>query len=49
MMTALVINAFLGLFGFYPVSDCIKRDIRTGVGQIIASIPINRATYLKWR
>ena len=48
-MTVLVINTFLGLFGFYLVNDCIKRDIRTGVGQIIASTPINRATYLKWR
>ena len=50
MMTALVINCFLGLFGFYLVSDCIKRDIRTGVGQIIATTPVSRALYLigKW-
>jgi len=50
MMTALVVNCFLGLFGFYLVSDCIKRDIRTGVGQIIATTPVKRATYLigKW-
>ena len=49
-MTVLVTNAFLGLLGFFLVSDCIKRDIRTGVGQIIATAPISRATYLigKW-
>jgi ABC-type transport system involved in multi-copper enzyme maturation permease subunit len=49
-MTVLVLNLFLGLFGFYLVSDCIKRDIRTGVGQIIATTPISRAEYLigKW-
>jgi ABC-2 family transporter protein len=49
-MTVMVTNLFLGLFGFYLVSDCIKRDIRTGVGQIIATTPVRRATYLvgKW-
>ncbi len=49
-MTVLVLNLLLGLVGFYLVSDCIKRDIRTGVGQIIATTPISRAEYLigKW-
>jgi hypothetical protein len=49
-MTVLVTNTFLGLFGFYLVNDCIRRDIRTGVGQIIATTPVRRATYLvgKW-
>jgi ABC-type transport system involved in multi-copper enzyme maturation permease subunit len=49
-MTVLVINFFLGLFGFFLVSDCIKRDIRTGVGQIIATTPVSRVEYLigKW-
>ena len=49
-MTVLVLNGFLGLFAFYLVSDCIKRDIRTGVGQIIATTPVSRAVYLigKW-
>jgi hypothetical protein len=49
-MTVLVLNLFLGLFGFYLVSDCIKRDLRTGVGQIIATTPISRIEYLigKW-
>jgi ABC-type transport system involved in multi-copper enzyme maturation permease subunit len=50
MMTVLVTNTFLGLFGFYLISDCIERDIRTGVGQIIATTPVSRAVYLtgKW-
>ena len=49
-MTVLVTNTFLGLFGFYLVSDCIQRDIRTGVGQIIATTPVSQAAYLigKW-
>jgi ABC-type transport system involved in multi-copper enzyme maturation permease subunit len=49
-MTTLVANAFLGLLGFFMVSDCIKRDIHTGVGQIIATTPVSRAAYLigKW-
>ncbi len=49
-MTVLVTNTFLGIIGFYLVSDCIKRDIRTGVGQIIATTPVSRAAYLigKW-
>ncbi len=49
-MTVLVTNLVLGLFGFYLVSDCIQRDIRTGVGQIIATTPVSRAAYLvgKW-
>jgi hypothetical protein len=49
-LTVLVTNTVLSLFGFYLVSDCIKRDIRTGVGQIIATTPVRRAAYLvgKW-
>lgn len=49
-MTVMVTNTFMGLFGFYLVSDCIKRDIRTGVGQIIATTPVRKAAYLvgKW-
>jgi ABC-type transport system involved in multi-copper enzyme maturation permease subunit len=49
-MTVLVTNTFLGLLGFFLVSDCIKRDIHTGVGQIIATTPVSRSVYLigKW-
>jgi ABC-type transport system involved in multi-copper enzyme maturation permease subunit len=50
MMTVLVTNLFLSVIGFYLVSDCVKRDIDTGVGQIIATTPVRRTTYLlgKW-
>ena len=49
-MTVMEVNLFLGLLGFYLVNDCITRDIRTGVGQIIATTPVSRAAYLvgKW-
>ena len=49
-MTVIEVNLFLGLFGFYLVNDCITRDTRTGVGQIIATTPVRRAVYLvgKW-
>jgi hypothetical protein len=49
-MTVMVTNTVLSLFGFYLVSDCIERDTRTGVGQIIATTPIRRVAYLvgKW-
>src|SRR5512135_928118 len=49
-MTVMVTNCFLGLIGFYLVSDCIKRDIRTRVGQIIATTQVGRGAYLvgKW-
>ncbi len=49
-LTVLVTNSVLSLFGFYLVSDCIERDIRTGVGQIIATTPVRRVAYLvgKW-
>ncbi|MCU0487666.1 MAG: hypothetical protein MUE67_01795 [Anaerolineales bacterium] len=49
-MTVLVSNLFLSLFSFYLINDCVQRDVRTGVGQIIATTPISRAAYLvgKW-
>jgi len=33
MMTVLVANLFLSVVGFYLVSDCVKRDLRTGQGD----------------
>lgn len=49
-LMALVITFFLGLFGFYLVKNSIARDEQSGVGQIIATTPIRRSTYLlgKW-
>lgn len=42
---ALVINAFLGLFGFYVVKGSVDRDRRTGVGQILATTPLSKPLY----
>jgi hypothetical protein len=46
----MVINFFLGWFGFYLVKNSIARDYDTGVGQIIATTPLSRPVYLlgKW-
>lgn len=49
-LMTLTITLFVGWFGFYLVKNSVKRDIDTGVGQIIATTPTNRITYLlgKW-
>jgi hypothetical protein len=41
---------WIALIGFYLVSSAIKRDADTGVGQIIATTKVGKATYLlgKW-
>lgn len=49
-MISLVANFFIGWFGFYLVKGSVARDRTTGVGQIIATTPLNRPLYLagKW-
>jgi hypothetical protein len=49
-MMTLVVNFFLGWFGFYVVKNAITRDYETGVGQILATTPLSRPAYLlgKW-
>lgn len=49
-MMAMVVNAFLGWFGFYLVKNAVERDDRTGVGQIMAATPLTRPLYTlgKW-
>ena len=37
---------FLPLFGFYLVKNALDRDYQTRVGQIIATTPIGKRTYL---
>lgn len=37
---------FFTLLGFYVINNAVKRDIDTGVGQIIATTRINRIQYL---
>jgi hypothetical protein len=44
-LTALVINTFLSLAGFYVVKNSVERDRLTGVGQILASTPMSKALY----
>ena len=41
---------FFPLFGFYLVKNTIERDRRTGVGEIIATMPISKPIYTlgKW-
>lgn len=41
----LLVNAFLGLIGFYLVKSAIDRDRRTGVGQLLAATPLSRVGY----
>ena len=49
-LMSVMINFFLGLFGFYLVKGSIHRDYETGVGQIIATTPLKRPLYTlgKW-
>jgi ABC-type transport system involved in multi-copper enzyme maturation permease subunit len=49
-MMTLVVNFFLGWFGFYLVKNSIARDYETGVGQIMATTPLSRPLYAigKW-
>ncbi len=43
-------SLYLALVSFYVVKGTIGRDIETGVGQIIASTPVGKPTYVlgKW-
>jgi len=45
-----VVSTMLPLLGFYLVKDSVERDVRTGVGQILAATPLNRVSYVvgKW-
>jgi hypothetical protein len=49
-MISIVATFFIGWFGFYLVKGTVARDRETGVGQIIATTPLNRPLYLvgKW-
>ena len=41
----LLVNAFLGITGFYLVKSAIDRDRRGGVGQLLAATPLSRVGY----
>jgi len=45
-VTAIMASTFLWLIGFYLVNNGIRRDIQTGVGQIIATTSISNFKYL---
>src|SRR5512146_840927 len=49
-LTAILMAEFFTLFAFYLVKGNIERDRQTRVGQIIATTPISRVTYMlgKW-
>ena len=45
-MVAVTATTFLSLAGFYIVKNAVGRDRRTGVGEILATTPLSRLTYL---
>jgi hypothetical protein len=49
-MVTLLMGEFFILFAFYLLKGSVDLDRRTGVGQILASTPMSRATYTvgKW-
>lgn len=44
-LMSLLISPFLSLAGFYLVKNAIDRDIRTGVGQILAATSVSKPLY----
>jgi len=50
VLATLLMSEYLQIFGFYLVKGSIRRDQRTGVGEIIASTPIRKRYYTlgKW-
>jgi hypothetical protein len=41
----LLVNAFLGLVGFFLVRSAVDRDRRSGVGELLAATPMSRVSY----
>jgi hypothetical protein len=50
LMFGLIAAMHLPLVGFYLVKNTVERDRQTGVGQVIATTPISKVTYVvgKW-
>ena len=44
-LMAMLISPFLSLAGFYLVKNAIDRDIRTGLGQILATTTLSKPLY----
>jgi hypothetical protein len=49
-LMTMTVSLVLGWFGFYLVKGSVSRDYETGVGQILATTPLSRASYTigKW-
>jgi len=45
-VTAMMTSVFLAMIGFYLVNSGIKKDVDTGVGEIVATTPISNFNYL---
>ena len=45
-VTAMMSSVFLAMTGFYLVNSGIKKDVDTGVGEIVATTPISNLRYL---
>jgi hypothetical protein len=46
MATAMIVTIFVGLAGFYAISNAIGQDVRTRCGAIIASTTVRSGEYL---
>ncbi|MEV4515322.1 hypothetical protein AB0K00_40990 [Dactylosporangium sp. NPDC049525] len=46
LVTALTSALWLTFVGFYLVRDAVARDVRTGVGQLLAASPLRTPVYL---
>ena len=44
--TAMLASLFVGLVGFYVVSNAVKRDVQTRCGFVLAATPVTRAEYV---
>ena len=45
-MVAMVTTTFVSLAGFYVIKNAVDRDRQTGVGQILATTPLSKTSYM---
>jgi len=46
MATAMLATLFVGLFGFYVISNAVRRDIDSRCGLLLASTPMRKSEYI---
>ena len=46
MLLSMTATVLITIVGFYVIKNTVERDRRTGVGQILASTPVGRVSYL---